>query len=229
MTKASPVATERRRGAHHEPEREPHVHPVPSHAEARHLPPRPAPRLGRRSAGSTSPSRCPRLGQGQARAVGCQQQLTWKLRRLPGQTVTFVDRSGKLAAHAEDDSSASTGRSTFTPLTAAAGAHKIVGDGLPAGNAARRDRRRPVRRPNGTGRVDRLTARRKGSKTTVTWNPVCAAVLLRSDGHGIGKTSRPSRRRSRRRDLGQGAAHGHGRRRQCSAGQTGKPSTITIH
>ena len=165
--------------------------------------------------------------KGKLHQVGCRQKLIWKLRRLPRQTVTFVDR-GTSSSKTLKTTSASSGSVTFTPQTAAAGAHKIVAmvsqQGTPRAEVV-------VARygaPTGTGHVTGLKARRKSGKTTVTWSPVCAAynyavTITAGKAKSIKSTKKPTI-----------VIPGKGRRTVTvvavnTAGQTSKPSSITIH
>ncbi len=112
--------------------------------------------------------------KGKLSAVGCQQRLTWKLRTLPGQKVVFVDR-GASSQRTLKTTNAAKGSVTFSPQAAAPGAHKLVAMVLQQGTLRKEIVLARYGSPTGTGRVTGLHARRKGSKTTIAWRPVCAA------------------------------------------------------
>ena len=161
------------------------------------------------------------------RAVGCQQRLTWKLRKLPGQKVVFVDR-GPESQRTLKTTSAATGSLSLTPQTAAAGAHKIVAMVMQQGTPRAEIVVARYGSPTGTGRITGLKARRKGNKTTVSWKPVCAAFDY-AITVTAGKTKKTTSTKKTSTVL-----TGKGKRSVSVlavnfAGQTGKASTITIH
>jgi hypothetical protein len=161
------------------------------------------------------------------RAVGCQQHLTWKLRRLPGQKVVFVDR-GAASQRTLKSTNAATGSLAFSPQTATSGAHKIVAMVMQQGTLRREIVVARYTSPTGTGRVTGLRARRKGNKTTVSWKPVCTALDYAITVKAGKTTKTTSTKKTSTVITGKG-------KRSVSvlavnfAGQTGKRSTITIH
>ncbi len=138
----------------------------------------------------------------------------------------FVDRGPK-SQRTLKTTSAATGSLTLTPQTAAAGAHKIVAMVMQQGTPRAEIVVARYGSPTGTGRITGLKAHRKGSKTTVSWKPVCAAfdyvITVKA-----GKTKKTTSTKKTSSVLTGRGKRSVGVLAVNFAGQTGKPSTITI-
>jgi hypothetical protein len=135
------------------------------------------------------------------RGRGRSRVLSWKARRIPGQSVTFAE-IGKDVRNAITTTKTVSGSVRFRPAAGPAGKRRIVAlvqqNGLPRTTLTAGSYRAPgMLRP---GRPGALKAKRKRSSLVVSWRPRPAgfrhAVYFRlSDGRRIVKVVAAKRRR----------------------------------
>jgi hypothetical protein len=141
---------------------------------------------------------------------GARRVLTYRVRRIPGQRIMFVERGGGIS-HTIGATSRARGRLRFRPALGRSGRRRIVAVVLQRGLA--RDELRVARfgyrRPK-LGRARGVRARRRGGAVRVRWRHPGAAsgfdvVLATRDGRRLLRVVGPRRRSVTFRGIGRRA------------------------
>ncbi len=161
------------------------------------------------------------------RPVGCRQQLAWRLREEPAQSVTFQEQGDKTARQLLSTDAAS-GKLAFTPFPGSP-AREILAlirqQGTPRGQliVAR------YRAATGTSNVSGLRARRSGEKVMLHWLPVCAASFYYvTVGSGHSSQSLTTNRAAVTVKVGNRHHIPITVRAVNSSNQAGRPSKLTV-
>lgn len=115
-----------------------------------------------------------------AAAAKCRRQLSWNLRPLAGQRVTFLERTGKGPGRPLLTTAKAKGKRTFTPADSTTAKRTIVARVQQQGAVRKTITVARYRYGGATpGQVAKPATKRKGKNknVTVSWKPVCGAAL----------------------------------------------------